>query len=629
MNYPPGLLAVALLFWTALSRTEVAAASLLGLLLLSKLSSWRWQLDAKQFFRLGDLTSVLVVLALAYVYATQDVDRPIYLILKWLPALFAPLLFAQLFGSTQRLPLGALFYSRRRRTPQPSIDFRVPYAGVCVLAAGAANVQTPAYFIGSALLFSWMLFYARPRRRELPLWLLLVMLALGGAYYGQQGLRQLQLWIEGRAEQWLSNWTPDPYQNRTSIGDVGALKLSGKIELRVAAAHPQLLHQATYDRYAGQSWYASQRKFSNTALNSDSATSSSQQQMTFFSNFERQAILALPQGVEKIAGIEGALLSTTTFGVIKAEDLPSFAQYRVYYSGVQTSQLGKYDLELPERHRDWAQQLAAQLGLGSETPTAAAAHLRHFFKTQYRYSLYLGGEHDADRALRDFVLTRKAGHCEYFAAATVLVLRAAGIPARLATGYSLQEYAHDQQLYIVRRRHAHAWALAFIDGRWQEVDTTPAQWAELEAEQSDNVWQSIEDFFSRIAFEFKRWRSSGNSHRQQVGLSIVALLSLFLAWRLYRNRAQWQRSASNQSDGTTAENYPGRDSPWYRLEQALQGTELARRSDESVQQWSERLQQPVLLEIARLHYRYRFDPAGLSADELARLQTAVDDWLAT
>jgi hypothetical protein len=64
--------------------------------------------------------------------------------------------------------------------------------------------------------------------------------------------------------------------------------------------------------------------------------------------------------------------------------------------------------------------------------------------------------------------------------ATVL-LRAAGIPARYATGYSVQEGSEIEQRYVVRASHAHAWVLAWVDGRWREVDTTPAVWAQADA----------------------------------------------------------------------------------------------------------------------------------------------------
>src|SRR5439155_1389676 len=74
-----------------------------------------------------------------------------------------------------------------------------------------------------------------------------------------------------------------------------------------------------------------------------------------------------------------------------------------------------------------------------------------------------------------------SGHCEYFATATVLLLRAAGVPARYATGYSVQEWSRLERRYVVRARHAHSWALVWADGAWRDLDTTPPLWADEEA----------------------------------------------------------------------------------------------------------------------------------------------------
>jgi DNA-3-methyladenine glycosylase II len=64
----------------------------------------------------------------------------------------------------------------------------------------------------------------------------------------------------------------------------------------------------------------------------------------------------------------------------------------------------------------------------------------------------------------------------------VLLLRQAGIPARYVVGYSAQEFSALEKAFLVRNRHAHAWAVALVDGHWVTVDTTPATWAEQEAE---------------------------------------------------------------------------------------------------------------------------------------------------
>ena len=92
---------------------------------------------------------------------------------------------------------------------------------------------------------------------------------------------------------------------------------------------------------------------------------------------------------------------------------------------------------------------------------------RHF-ATGFSYSLQGAREQD-ELPLKRFLEISRSGHCEYFATATVLALRAVGIPARYATGYAVQEWGELEKAYVVRRRHAHAWALAYVDGAWKSL----------------------------------------------------------------------------------------------------------------------------------------------------------------
>jgi transglutaminase-like putative cysteine protease len=81
---------------------------------------------------------------------------------------------------------------------------------------------------------------------------------------------------------------------------------------------------------------------------------------------------------------------------------------------------------------------------------------------------------DPDRdPVEDFLFNRKAGHCEYFASALTLMLRAADVPSRLVSGYKGVEKNRFSGRYEVQGRHAHAWVEAYIDGHWQLLDPTP------------------------------------------------------------------------------------------------------------------------------------------------------------
>ena len=73
-----------------------------------------------------------------------------------------------------------------------------------------------------------------------------------------------------------------------------------------------------------------------------------------------------------------------------------------------------------------------------------------------------------------FLFDTRRGFCEHYASAFVVLLRAAGIPARVVTGYQGGEINPRGGYMIVRQSDAHAWAEALIDGRWRRFDPTAA-----------------------------------------------------------------------------------------------------------------------------------------------------------
>lgn len=100
----------------------------------------------------------------------------------------------------------------------------------------------------------------------------------------------------------------------------------------------------------------------------------------------------------------------------------------------------------------------------------AQAVMQHFNQQPYFYTLspQLLGDSPVD----EFLFDTRAGFCEHYAAAFVVMMRAAGIPSRVVTGYLGGEMNNGYM--IVRQSDAHAWAEAFIDGVWQRFDPTGA-----------------------------------------------------------------------------------------------------------------------------------------------------------
>ena len=73
-----------------------------------------------------------------------------------------------------------------------------------------------------------------------------------------------------------------------------------------------------------------------------------------------------------------------------------------------------------------------------------------------------------------FLFDERRGFCEHYASAFVLLLRAAGIPARVVTGYQGGTVNPRGGYMIVRQSDAHAWAEAIVDGQWRRFDPTAA-----------------------------------------------------------------------------------------------------------------------------------------------------------
>jgi transglutaminase-like putative cysteine protease len=116
--------------------------------------------------------------------------------------------------------------------------------------------------------------------------------------------------------------------------------------------------------------------------------------------------------------------------------------------------------------RGWAAQGLAPEGLVSRA-------LAHFRDEPFVYTLapplMLGDPVD------EFLFGARRGFCEHFAAAFTVLMRAAGVPARVVTGYQGGEINPIDGYLVVRQRDAHAWTEVWIEDRgWVRVDPTAA-----------------------------------------------------------------------------------------------------------------------------------------------------------
>jgi protein-glutamine gamma-glutamyltransferase len=134
-----------------------------------------------------------------------------------------------------------------------------------------------------------------------------------------------------------------------------------------------------------------------------------------------------------------------------------------------------YDLMLPrgrnpqtlEQARQWREQ-----GLDDEQVVAAA--LTMFHGKEFYYTLHplkFEGRDEID----EFLFHSRRGFCEHYASSFTVLMRAAGIPARVVTGYQGGHRNEIGDYFVVRQSEAHAWSEVWLPGRgWVRVDPTAA-----------------------------------------------------------------------------------------------------------------------------------------------------------
>ncbi|HZQ60801.1 MAG TPA: DUF3488 and transglutaminase-like domain-containing protein [Casimicrobiaceae bacterium] len=130
------------------------------------------------------------------------------------------------------------------------------------------------------------------------------------------------------------------------------------------------------------------------------------------------------------------------------------------------------NLQLP-RGSPRMRALARELRAANPDDTRYANAVLRWFREQPFYYTLSPPKIDHDLTDR-FLFDTRRGFCEHYASAFVMLLRAAGIPARVVTGYQGGEVNPNGGYLIVRQSDAHAWAEALIDGEWRRFDPTAA-----------------------------------------------------------------------------------------------------------------------------------------------------------
>jgi len=594
MNTPAWLQAASLVLWGFAGGQGVVGALLAVARVLAPASGVRLSLTDRDLNRVVDLSGLAVVLIVVGFFVAQGVSKGLLAACGWLPVALFPLL---LTGALSEAPLRLRHLAATmRRSTHPDADrvaeLGAPYLAMTLVSAGVLARPSPWFFWAlAALVLAW-LFIARPGQRAAGLasFVLAALVAVGGGYAAGAGLQRAQLVLQDWAVEILTSADTDPYQSQTRIGDLGRVKLSDRIAWRVEqeppVVVPLLLRSGVFTRYANGMWVARRDAFvrappapvgapGRLALRGESSNGA--------------ALLPLPIDGGEIGGEVGAI-GRNAYGVVRISDAPALLAATVASlpaAAVSPMAPEPDDLALPAGFDDLMQRLPELAALSPNTERERLAGVESWFAAHFRYTLFLGDEQRGSRDLERFLLTERAGHCEYFATSTVLLLRALGIPARYVTGYSVQEYSRLERTFLVRSRHAHAWAEAFVDGRWVEVDTTPSIWLAVE-EDAAPFWRPLSDVMSFAWRRFGELRRDMSAAAHPVDAwALGALLAVLLAWLvLKRGRKARQSGSEKIGAGDTAHDASSGELRSFRaLEHELALLGLGRRRAEPPRAW--------------------------------------------
>lgn len=339
--------------------------------------------------------------------------------------------------------------------------------------------------------------------------------------YLSQGIPGAMEWVRENArelrDQWASAQTNESSEEGTSplnltpfiqsmLGDEGALSLGGGPSTNNAAEEVMVLdiveeadfewlrrqtvyvRSQTQDQFLGKIWRNTNTEVGTIAdTNGDGFVHIAPERPGQRSILHTVSMARPSQTVYAIAGvtdIEAAAVQKRDDGWYKFTTTPPISpkliSQPVRFEDVQTRRLSR-PAEIEARYLTLPNsdlmrrisKLRRELPLGGNTLHDHIESCAGYLTREYTYSLKIENPEGRDW-LENFLFFERKGYCSYFATALALMLRDAGIPTRVATGYSGGHLRAGTQWITFQQQHAHAWTEVYTEELgWIIVDATP------------------------------------------------------------------------------------------------------------------------------------------------------------
>lgn len=650
-----------------------------GMALLVEAAHWlrlRWKFDDAAYIRAWQLSQISAACLAVYVWLEGDRLSALQRLMMWLPALFLPVLLAQIYGLKDSISLSTFsFFARQRQLRNQRLGLRdtstqvnfgnVYFVSTLVAATLGAFAESDWFLPGLLFLIGWAVLSGL-RTRWLPL---LFALAFAGtvAVIGEISLKYAneRLMRYYRGEQ---DGRRDPNVTDTAIGSLGEIKQSKDIQwrLRVPDGQPAPTHLKTivFNKYRNAEWINQRaegrdKDYDWQAI--DEVSEGSHQYvispsetdppdvnlLPFFDlrgGVEEESQLPLPGSAAVIHEFKLEKIDHNSMGTVRINPSNAIIAGKVFWNHPSTIEIPpeKQDYLLPKLEENTIRRVAAEIGLhGEPTLEGKLALISGWYAREFNYTRYLTmpapGEFDLRRrgkntinrsnAIAVFLTSHREGHCEYFATAASLLLRAVDVPARYAVGYSVREIDSRRGEYVIRGTHAHAWCRVWDErtSQWIDFDPTPGNWLALEGIRPD--WkQPFKDWLLRVREDFALWRTdSENRAGVALGMMSFGLIALvFIGRRLWKSKHQLVTATVG------APVFEITRTPLHELEPVVRRILGPRPPGLPFSRWLAGIRHTIsepeqLDEAILLHQRLRYDPAPLGSDPMERLRDLVEN----
>lgn len=278
-----------------------------------------------------------------------------------------------------------------------------------------------------------------------------------------------------------------------SLDGFGTIRTDRRVVARLMPASdeplplPIVLRGTSFDRYEQGRWLRTDTPAERASLAraplglARMASPEPPRRITVVSELGDEPVLLVPEGtvrIERTRDAAGGAVDQVELrpGVdLRAIGAASVRRYDVFVAADaeprEAEDLARY-LVLPDGMERVA-RLAREIAGEESRPLAVARAIeRHLSGGAYAYTLDQVSVDDVD-PVEHFLFVRRAGHCEYFSTAMVLMLRALGVPARNVTGFVGGRFNEYGGYYAVQQGDAHSWVEAYVGGRFVRFDPTP------------------------------------------------------------------------------------------------------------------------------------------------------------